>query len=235
MTDIETPGPDTEAYIQREAKPEHAYLDGPRSVLGLYRWFRIGYITYIAAAVLYLLVAALILLPLARGANFQNWSPEALTIIGSVMTVVPIGFLIVYIFCVVMTCRVTYRSMRNLHTIGSNQVSNSPTMAVVYYFIPFANLVMPAQVTSDIYRGTMRATDGVIKEGRISLWWASWLISNFSERIAGVLDFGLTAAILSIASLIFSIAAAYALMRIFRDIAKAQEDLKHGGVAAVFD
>lgn len=227
--------PQDETYSTRSVPRPHVYPNGPRSVLSLYNWLRVGYITYIIVGLLFGLLIALILLPMTMGSNVWTWPIGTLDALGTIMVVLPICFMVIYLFCIIMTCRVTYRAMRNLHTIGSKHVSNSPTMSVVYYFIPFANLVMPAQVTSDIYRGTMHATDGIIKNGRVSLWWACWLISNIADRIATRLDFNLAGTIISLVSLVFSIVAAYALLSLFRDISHAQEDLKHGGIATVFD
>lgn len=235
MTDTNAALPESEAYIPRESKPEHAYPDGPRGVMGLYSWFKYGYIAFLAlSSLLGILSLIMVVSPDLFSAMVDEFSYE-FTPLDIVMSFASLAYIATFLFCVVMTCRVTYRTMRNLHTVGSQQVSNSPTMSVVYYFIPLANLVMPAQITSDIYRGTMKATDGVIKDGRVSLWWACWLISGVADRVSYAFGYGVESAAIGLISLVLSMVAAYTLMRLLRDISKAQEDLKHGGVASVFD
>lgn len=235
MTDIPDTGSINETYIQRETRPEHAYPDGPRSVMGLYSWFRFGYIAFISVTtVLGLLSLMVFIAPEMFSVYVDEYSYD-FTPADLVMTGVSMAYIPVFIFCIVMTCRMTYRTMRNLHTVGSQHVKNSPTMSVVYYFIPFVNLVMPANATSDIYRGTMKATDGIIKDGRITLWWSCWIISSIAERVSLQLGYTIESTVLSLVGIALSIVAAYALLRLFRDIARAQEDLKYGGIASVFD
>jgi uncharacterized membrane protein len=89
-----------------------------------------------------------------------------------------------YIFCVVLVCRVTYRMMRNLHQLGASQARISPGWAVGWYFIPFANLVMPVRAVTQIWHGTFGELNTPREPGgMIGLWWACWLISNFADSI----------------------------------------------------
>ena len=210
------------------------YSDGPRSALGLFRWFRWGYIAFLAFSVVLAALSLLVVLsPDLFSATIDEYSYD-FTMLDSVMTVAALAYIPIYLFCIIMTCRMTYRTMRNLHSIHSRDVKNSPAMSVGYYFIPFANLVMPPQVTSDIYRGTMNATNRPIKNGRISLWWACWLISSIADRLSLTLGYGIESTAISLLAIIVSMIAAFTLMRLFGDIAHAQEDMKHGGVADVF-
>jgi hypothetical protein len=230
---IDTDRSDRSDTISEDAN-YRGYHDGPRSALGLYRWFRWGFIAFLALSVVLAVLSLMVVVsPGMFSAIIDEFSYD-FTPLDTVMTVASLAYIPVYIFCIVMTCRMTYRTMRNLHTINGRDVKNSPAMSVGYYFIPFANLVMPPQVTSDIYRGTMAATGKVVRNGMISVWWACWLVSSIVDRLSFNLGYGIESTAVSLVAIIVSMISAFILMRLFRDIAYAQEDLKHGGVADVF-
>lgn len=118
-----------------------------------------------------------------------NWIPatpieQLLTLAFLGLSVISIG---TFIAAIVMTIRVTYRMMRNLHRIGSGYASISPFWSVAFYFVPFANLVMPANAVTEIWKGTFaELEDGPPPEpnGAIAWWWAPWLIANIGDNIA---------------------------------------------------
>jgi hypothetical protein len=87
-----------------------------------------------------------------------------------------IGLYFISAFC---TARVTFRLMKNAHALESDEQLISPGWAVGWYFIPFANLVMPARAVGQIWRTTFKHR-GEPEKGSaiIGWWWASWLISG---------------------------------------------------------
>jgi uncharacterized membrane protein len=149
--------------------------------------------------------------------------------------------LIVYIVCIVLTCRLTYRMMRNLHQLGSPQVSISPGWAVGWYFIPFANLVMPVRAVTQIWHATFGELNAPREPaGMIGAWWACWLIGNFADSIgsavmgesnpfadpvmpsagqlyAGVVIYGV--------GYLFSVLAALFMLRLFETLVRAQAQM----------
>jgi hypothetical protein len=157
-----------------------------RDPSGLWPWFRGFAILYILSIVL-LAGFNTAFLQISRGdPNYDPVDPAGLaTALGAMGGAVVAG--VAFIVCVVLTARLTYRMMRNLHRMGSPHVSIGPRWAVGWYFIPFANLVMPVKAVSEIWRGTFAAVNAAEKEprGAIGLWWAFWLIGNICDNIAG--------------------------------------------------
>lgn len=135
-------------------------------------------------------------------------------------------FLISYIFCVVMTCRWTFRAMKNLTLVGLAGTT-SPGWAVGWYFIPFANLWMPFKATQDIWHGSL---GGDTSTRLLGVWWALWIIANIvsngANRVFGLepelnvlrLSLGIDA----VTSLMLAVAA-FALGRIVVRVADAQD------------
>jgi hypothetical protein len=117
-----------------------------------------------------------------------NWFPVDYTgqILLLALVVTSFGAVGAMIASIVMTLWLTYRLMRNLHRIASPHVTVSPFWSIGFYFIPFANLVMPPKAVGEIFRGTYAETEGEAREpkGAVGWWWAFWLISSISENIA---------------------------------------------------
>lgn len=148
--------------------------------------------------------------------------------------------LAVYIVCIVMTCRLTYRMMRNLRLLGASRATISPGWAVGWYFIPFANLVMPMRAVDQIWRGTFNELNDFREPGgMIGAWWACWLISNFADsvgsRVIGENIFGpptmpntdqLYAGMAIYAlSYLFAVLAGLFMLRLFGTLVRAQAQM----------
>lgn len=156
-----------------------------RDPSGLWPWFRGFIILYLVLAIMqYALSTSFFLL---SGAS-PDYAPADATGMSVTLGFVGVSALltIAFILCIVFTGRLTYRLMRNLHQIQSNYVTTSPGWAVGWYFIPFANLVMPVQAVTQIWRGTFAATEGEPPpdpNGAIAAWWGCWLIGNISDSV----------------------------------------------------
>jgi hypothetical protein len=97
---------------------------------------------------------------------------------------------ITYIACIVLVARMTFRMMKNLHEAGAAEASIGPRWAVGWYFIPFANLIMPMRAVTEIWKGTFdELNEDNSPNGRIGLWWLFWiggnLLFNVSNQMAG--------------------------------------------------
>jgi hypothetical protein len=85
-----------------------------------------------------------------------------------------------------------YRAAGNLAALGNpkTRIEYTPGWAVGWFFIPFANLVMPYKAVSEIWvksEPPVREGDGFAFSPRPSTslvlaWWLTWLASNFISR-----------------------------------------------------
>src|SRR5262245_21319112 len=138
------------------AESPRTEMRDPRS---LWAWFRV-----------FLILHALSIVTLTvSGAGFTfiggldpGFSPQGLT--EAAISLAYFGsslvMLIIYAVCIFLTCRLTFRMMKNLHLAGSGYVSTSAGWAVGSYFIPFVNLVIPVRAVGEIWRGTFAEVDG---------------------------------------------------------------------------
>ncbi len=212
----------------------HAYPDGPRSATGLFAAARGGLIAYI--------VAELALLSLV---GLYSFAPQLLPDIFFSQSINDLNagyyfdwvYLVVCFVAFVLVCRFTYRTMRNLHTIGSPTAEMSPGWTVGWYFVPFANLWQPAMGMSQVYHGTHEAVGEKSRASSpIPLWWTCWLLASVPNSIAQYVAVEpLLYFLLMGASSLLGICAAITLMRFMHRITERQELLKHGGVAHVFE
>jgi len=96
-----------------------------------------------------------------------------------------IGYTIAFIASVVFVCLWTYRAMKNLHLIGSEDAEMSPGWAVGWYFIPFASLWMPLKGMNQIWRGSHReAKLPHDLPAQIAIWWVIWVVTNIAANIS---------------------------------------------------
>ena len=89
-----------------------------------------------------------------------------------------------FLACIVATCMLTFRLMKNLHIVAPDDVRTSATMSVLWYFIPVANLLKPARVVGEIWRATFNNVEEYGKDsGVVGLWWFAWVVWGFASRI----------------------------------------------------
>ena len=176
------------------------------------------------------------------GGSDPDYVPEDMT--GSLVALGMVGAavssVIVFIVCIVLTARITYRMMRNLHQVGSGYVTIGPRWAVGWYFVPFANLVMPQKAVAEIWRGThAEIGDGKEPNGAIGWWWAFWLggniLDNVAARLQGTSALGqqtlvsadqLTAGlVVSGVALVCMLIASILFISLFRSLVRAQSQM----------
>ncbi|MES1156303.1 MAG: DUF4328 domain-containing protein [Alphaproteobacteria bacterium] len=152
-------------------------------------------------------------------------------------------YTILFILCIFLTCRVTYRMVSNLHKLNSTYADMSPGWAIGYYFIPFANLVMPLRGVEQIWKGTFAELTNDVPpspKGAIGWWWGCWIAANILENIAsrlsgqGLLSTSsspLTPEAISVENgveaiaEIFTLLACVFMLRLFGKLTKAQQGL----------
>lgn len=205
------------------AKPPD--LRDPSSLWGWLRVFLVLYTIGVAATG----VANAAFLWVSAGD--PNYFPQSSDVVGVGLTFALLltSFPTVGIFlvCMFLVARVTYRMMRNLHQLNSGHVTVGPFWSVGWYFIPFANLVMPVRAMGEIWRGTFAEAEGEPPRepnGAIGWWWACWLLGNSVEgaasRVLGT-GFGQTPIIPTTEMLYFAVGL-YGLSALF------------GGLASIF-
>ena len=243
MTDISETVADSQAPDQVAPRlPKHAYPDGPRSLTDLYRWLSIFFKSYIAVSVIYLLIMLFLIWLYLPNTSLIFTEAQARTIDLGIVVMTALRFIAFWVSAF-MVCRITYRGLRNLHTIGSKKVEMSPGWGAGWYFVPIANIWKPAEGMSQVYHGTYAAMgEKSAANSPIPLWWAAWLTMhfisnignnlarNFAEEMAGIPMFSI-----EVAAAFFAIASAVLLMRLLKRVVERQEAFKHGGVMTVFD
>lgn len=168
----------------------------------------------------------------------QDNSPEneRLFLALGIFSLVAIAERLLMFTCAFFVGRFTYRAMKNLYTVRSPLPDMSPIGTVLWYFVPFANLVKPSQGVHEIYTGSFGEAGLPVKAGVISRWWGAWVVglisgavSNFSFASTEVVFAGVMISVVSGAI------AALLLRGIIRDIAEAQEAMIVGGRVSAFD
>jgi hypothetical protein len=91
-------------------------------------------------------------------------------LLGMLMSLVISGTIVLFMIW-------TYRASSNIHALGGRGIRFTPGWAVAWYLVPIANLWMPYQVMSEIWRisrnpiGPRSETTGRL----LPSWWFCWL------------------------------------------------------------
>lgn len=143
----------------------------PRKIGGLWGWFRNLMIVAIVLQILFVGVEGY---EVVNGIQTDEIYESPAAMIWALSGLAPgVVWFVVFVLCVVITCRLTYRLAKNLHTIGTTIEVASPGWAVGSYFVPLVNLFMPARAVNQIWRGTDELSKAPMAgSGFISLWWA---------------------------------------------------------------
>jgi hypothetical protein len=80
-----------------------------------------------------------------------------------------------------------YRTYANLLEVGCRRISSSPAASVYWWFVPFANLLMPFRITKEIWYRSELSNEFAEVSGDnlppLQLWWAMFLISHFVSNM----------------------------------------------------
>jgi hypothetical protein len=82
-----------------------------------------------------------------------------------------------------------HRAYRNLPALGATGLKYSPRSAVLWWFCPLANLVVPFQIVRETWQasdlasyqspeGWQKAPTSIL----LGFWWGGWIASNFAGR-----------------------------------------------------
>lgn len=91
--------------------------------------------------------------------------------------------LVAYVTCAVAFLAWLSRSVDNVERLAGGKPAFTPRMSIAWWFIPFANFVMPYQVVADLYRrmAPVERISTLIVLG----WWVFFLGGNIMSNIAG--------------------------------------------------
>lgn len=91
-----------------------------------------------------------------------------------------------FVIAAVLTCRLTYRLMRNLHAWQAPVELMAPAWAAGWHFIPFASLWMPLRAVRQMQKGA----DALLKDipsaesSQTGFWWGAWIVGNILGNIS---------------------------------------------------
>jgi hypothetical protein len=103
------------------------------------------------------------------------------------------GFLILGIVgCAIAWLMWQHRSHRNLRALGAQGLKYTPGWAVGWWFVPFANLVMPFHTVRELWKASDPKSGSVEWKNRptpplLGFWWAAFLAWDVLLNVANVL------------------------------------------------
>lgn len=124
-----------------------------------------------------------------------------------------------------------YRAAWNVRHLGAKRLEFSPGWAVGWYFVPFANLVMPYRAMKEIWLASRSPQDWQPgPAGLLPLWWGLWLaggvLGNISMRLnlrADTLEQMRIAEWVGIAQCAIAVPLALVFIHIARTVSAAQD------------
>ncbi|MEZ5980126.1 MAG: DUF4328 domain-containing protein [Planctomycetota bacterium] len=99
-----------------------------------------------------------------------------------------IGFGVVAIGTTILFARWILSASRDAHRTAQFPMKYTPGWAVGWYFVPFANLVVPCQVMAELFRvaAPKHGPERLSGSARplIAAWWTMWLLSSVLSRVS---------------------------------------------------
>ncbi len=130
-----------------------------------------------------------------------------------------------------MIGRWIFRAAWNLRHLGAKRLEYTPGWSVGWYFVPFANLVMPFRAMREIWLASHEpARWREASVGTLTLWWTLWLAGNILGNIsfrmamgAETLEEMIRAEWIGLALCAFNIPLSLVFMGIVRRVREAQD------------
>ncbi len=122
-----------------------------------------------------------------------------------------------------------YRTYANLLEVGCRRISSSLAASIYWWFVPFANLLMPFRITKEIWYRSELSNEFAEVSGDnlppLQLWWAMLLISGFVGRI--VANSKTFNPALELVSGVLDIASAYTAIQLVMGIHSHQQAMRN--------
>ena len=138
-------------------------------------------------AAINLVLAGAALYYLAQGGTPKARS--ALDMIEMIEILAGLGTMLAVILAAVFFLVWLHRSVRNLEPLNVEGYPYTPGWAVGWWFIPFANMVMPYLAVHRLWKASVPGFMGehwkdVPVNPMLPVWWALWLVSNIAANVA---------------------------------------------------
>jgi hypothetical protein len=131
-----------------------------------------------------------------------------------------------------------YRTNSNAH-VFSGAMTITPGWSVGWFFVPFANLIMPYQGVKEVWQESheFAGRHAEMESPLLGWWWGLWIAMNIATNIASfsgafTLDPSPNALYLNLAAAALSVGASAALILLIRRLDVAQLAASRGGVFA---
>ena len=87
---------------------------------------------------------------------------------------------------IILIVRWLYVSAKNNHLYEVKNLKFKPGWAIGWYFIPFANLIMPYRSMKETYKASFKRDDweSISVPYDIPIWWITWLITNILFNVS---------------------------------------------------
>ncbi|MFL5674457.1 MAG: DUF4328 domain-containing protein [Chloroflexota bacterium] len=80
------------------------------------------------------------------------------------------------------------RAVENAPALGAGTTPHSPRGAIGWWFVPFANFIVPYQIVSDLHDRLATPTDSNRARPLLLAWWLTWIggtLISYGTRLAG--------------------------------------------------
>lgn len=93
---------------------------------------------------------------------------------------------LVHVVAAILTLTWLSLGLRDVRTAGAVDLSAGPVGAVLWWFVPVANLVMPPKMVSELRKASMKPSDWQAVDGSalIGWWWTFWLVGGLANVVA---------------------------------------------------
>ncbi|KAF0092923.1 MAG: hypothetical protein E1N59_3321 [Puniceicoccaceae bacterium 5H] len=227
-------------------QPNYAQLE-PAPTRARRKWFKdvpsIGKATVIMLSILLGLDILDTLLQIFGWARLTN-SPSLATAHAQSGVELSLGLIYLLLFLVTAVCFLTwvYRAHSNVREWGARDMSGSPSMSVVWFFIPLANLYFPYKHTRELCQASRNPRDWrnqTAHLNRVGLWWAAWIGAGVIGQITTQYALGMDETVenylrlyqLGVAAQAISAFSAFFAIRVVSTITRLQQEWVDGATA----
>lgn len=115
----------------------------------------------------------------------EDLQPEgALIRLFALNTLVSQPRVLVFVFCAIAYGFFFQQAMRNVRLLGAREATMSPVSTWIWYFVPFANLMMPGKAVGQIWSASQRLNNVRPGTGPVPVWWILWIVQAFLLRLS---------------------------------------------------
>ena len=145
----------------------------------------------------------------------------------STFATIALGQTVIFILTAIVWLAWQYRMVQSVEPLTHDAPVKTPGRSVLWWFVPFANLVVVPRIYNDLKDKLTRSTASLV-----GWWWGSYLVANTVTNLAGRIWAGVDTAEgftsglnFWIAADVLNIAAAVAAVRLIRVLQAGQDAL----------